>query len=276
MRADAPWRGLLSRVAGVVEFADGRGRLDVTAVRRLPAVSLSGVTVGEPLARPGDYYLFDNTGAVLVRPATRTFSRLVFTRTDYNHTGALLPGAFLMWDTPVPAETLAAGDAAPRRQHAPVTIHWHMQPPDFERTGALYARGWLEIEDAPAVEAGVARWFEVAAALATRPGGVRALEPAGALEITSVALLRRPGARRPSITYRELLAPSGLAAVDVDPVRLVLPAGYRETPWPGFERMPGLRTAAPTAAAHWRTLDSVERQRVRAACRQAWVPESPA
>lgn len=274
VRADAPWGGLLSRVAGEVEFADGRGRLDVTAVRRAPAVSLAGVTVGAPLAQPGDYYLFDNSGAVLVRPRENTFSRLVFTRTDYNHTGALLPGAFLMRDTRVAAETLAVGDVR-RRQHAPVSILWHMQPPDLERTGTLYARGWLEIADAPAVEAGIARWFEVAAALTTRPDGVGALAGDGHLEVTSVALLRRPGARESTITYAELLTPRGIGAAEVDPTRLVVPAGFRETPWPGFGGFVASRGAPGADADHWRKLEDVEQQLGTATCRQAWVSERP-
>jgi hypothetical protein len=263
-------RGVLTRVAGIMEFADGRGRLDVTAIRHAPVVSVDSVIVGEPLARPGDYYLFDNTGFILVRPATRTFSSFTFTRASFNLTGALLPGAFLMRPTPNRMDTLTAGDD--RRQHAPVGIHWHMQPPGAHGLERLYARGWLEIQDAPAVEAGVARWFEVAAALATRPGGVSSLA-SGGVEVTSIALLRPPDVRVPSVTYPEMLTPRQLAAVDVEPSRLVLPPGYQETPWPGFEHDARLLARSRTAAARWRSLEDIRHQYGRATCRQAWLPD---
>jgi hypothetical protein len=233
---------------------------------------LNGIAVAEPLARPGDYYLFDNAGFVLVRPAARTFASVAFTRAEFNHTGALLPGAFMMPNPPVRTDTLTVGAIEGQRQHAPVSIHWHMQPP-VGSPGPMYARGWLELQDAPAAEAGVARWFEVAAALATRPGGVRALAPDG-VEVTSIVLLRRPGMRASSVTYGEMLAPLRLAAVDVDSARLVLPAGYTETRWPGFEHALGLRAPSPRAAVRWLTIEDAASQRGRASCGQAaWLPD---
>ena len=263
-------RGPLTRLVGVTEFANGRGRLDVAAVRKAPAISLNSITIAAPLAKPGDYYLFDNTGFILVRPATRTFSSFVFTRAEFNHTGALLPGAFMFKETPLHSDTVVAGDFERLTQHAPVSIHWHMQP--RSSPAELYARGWLELEDAPAVEAGVARWFEVAAALATMPNGVGAMAPDG-LEVTSVALLRRPDVHTSHIVYLEMLAPLGVKAVDVDPDRLVLPSGYKETPWPGVARAPGLRTALQMAGARWHTLEDSSTQRSRATCRAPWLPE---
>jgi hypothetical protein len=264
-------------VAGVVEFADGRGRLDVTAVSRAPAISLNGVTIGEPLARPGDYYLFDNTGFVLVRPASRTFSTFTFTRADFNHTGALLPGAFMMGRNAAERiDTLVAANAEVRQQHAPVGIQWHMQPrngqPAVGGDWNMYARGWLEIADAPAAEAGVARWFEVAAALATRADGVPALA-SGDLEVTSVTLLHRPGARVPPVSFVEFLTPRQVASIDLDPERLVLPVDYSETRWPGFERVPSAPAPSRTAAERWRALEDTASQNARAACKQAWLPE---
>jgi hypothetical protein len=254
-----------------MEFAGGRGRLDVTAVRRAPVVALDGIAVAEPLATPGDYYLFDNAGFILVRPATRTFSSVAFTRADFNHTGRLLPGAFILPPSPRRTDTLPVGAIEGQRQHAPVSIHWHMQPP-VGRPGPMYARGWLELQDAPTAEAGVARWFEVAAALATRSGGVRALAPDG-VEVTSVVLLRRPGMRASSVAYTEMLAPLRLTDVDVDSARLVLPAGYTETRWPGYEHASGVRAPSQRAAVRWYTLEDAAAQRERAACRQAWLPE---
>jgi hypothetical protein len=242
----------------------------VSAVRAAPAVSLNGITIAAPLAKPGDYYLFDNTGFILVRPATRTFSSFVFTRAEFNHTGALLPGAFMFKETPLHSDTVAAGDFERLTQHAPVSIHWHMQPRD--NPAKLYARGWLELADAPAGEAGVARWFEVAAALATMPNVEGAMTPDG-LEVTSVALLRRPDVHSSHIVYLEMLAPLGVKAVDVDPVRLVLPSGYKETPWPGVARAPSLRASSQMAGARWHTLEDSSTQRSRSTCRAPWLPD---
>ena len=268
--------GMLSRVAGVVEFADGRGRLDVTSVSRAPDVAVNGVTVAEPLASPGDYYLFDNTEFLLVRPSTRTFSRFVITRADFNFTGALLPGAFMMPNRPIHSDSLLTGDAVTQRQHAPVGIQWHMQPrnggPPVGGAWNMYARGWLEIEDAPASEAGVARWFEVAAALATRPEDVRAIPPDG-VEVTSIALFHRPGVPEAAARISELLALRSLTAADVAPARLVLPSRFTETRWPGFEHVRGVPVPSGPSAARWRVLEDTASQRARAACRQPWLPE---
>jgi len=261
-------RGPLTRVAGVVEFADGRGRFDVTAVRPAPAVSLNGITIEAPLAKPGDYYLFDNMGFILVRPATRTFSSFVFTRAEFNHTGDLLPGAFMFKPKPVHTDTLLADAVGRRKQHAPVSIHWHMQ---HRNSGELYARGWLEVKDAPPVEAGVARWFEVAAALGTRPDGVRGIPP-DSLEVTSVALLRQPDVHTSYMVYLEMLAPLGVKAVDVDPARFALPLGYEETTWPGFVHEPRLSASLQTRGARWQRLEQVSAQRSRATCRAPWLP----
>jgi hypothetical protein len=247
------WRGELSRVAGTVEFASGRGRFTVTAIRGGPAVAMNGITVAAPLARPGDYYLFDSTGFVLVRPPSRTYSRFELTRADYNHTGAFLPGQFLMKNTPWQTDTLSRDDARRRQQHASVSIHWHLDSVDARGPVKLYARGWLELRDAPASEAGVARWFGVAAAIASRPGGVRSL-PRDRLQVTSVTLLRRPGETDRYLRYLGLLTPLHLAAAVIDPSRLVLPSGYRETRWPGFERESSVRVPSPDASRHWRSL----------------------
>ena len=66
---------LITQLEGTVVFAGGRGRLDVAAVaRRRPPIRTEGIVLAAPLAKAGDYYLFDSTGFVLVRPGTRTFS----------------------------------------------------------------------------------------------------------------------------------------------------------------------------------------------------------
>ena len=246
----AKWRGALTRTAGTVEFAAGRGRLSVTALRPGPAVSVNAVRIGSPLATPGDYYLFDTTEFILVRPRQHTFSRFALTRADYNQTGRLLPGAFLMRYTPCSTDTLAVERVT---QHAPISVHWHLDSADARGPVKLYARGWLEIADAPAIEAGIARWFGVATALATRPGGVAPLTRTK-LQLTTVALLRTTKAREPYLRYSALLTPIGLTAAKIDPTRLVLPTGYTETRWLGA----GASTPSRgSSAARWRQMPGV-------------------
>ena len=244
------WRGALTRLAGTVEFAAGRGRLTVTAVRPGPPMAVNGVAIGSPLAAPGDYYLFDTTEFVLVRPSHRTFMRFSLTRADYNQTGRLLPGAFLMRYTPCSTDTLAVERVT---QHAPISIHWHLDSLDERGPVRLYARGWLEIADAPAIEAGVARWFGVATALANRPNGIGALARTN-LQLTAVALLRTSEAREPYLRYSALLRPLGLAAVKIDPMRLLLPGGYTETAWLNGGRTSSSRLPRDGSAAKWRRL----------------------
>src|SRR3954454_6457176 len=55
----------------IVTFAAGRGRLDMVANPASPALVAQGVSVAPPLATPGEYYLFDSTGFILVRPSQR-------------------------------------------------------------------------------------------------------------------------------------------------------------------------------------------------------------
>jgi hypothetical protein len=219
------WRGALTRIAGTVEFADGRGRLSVSAIRSGPTVRGNGVMIGAPLAKPGDYYLFDSTQVVLVRPRQRTFSRFVLTRADYNQTGRLLPGAFMMRYTPCSTDTLSVQERV--SQHAPVSIHWHLDSLDEEGPMRLYARGWLEVRDAPASEAGAIRWFGVAIAMASRPGGINTL-PRSQLQLTTVSLLRATSAREPYLRYTALLRPIELTTAEIEPSRLTIPKGYTE------------------------------------------------
>src|SRR5947209_3536918 len=53
-----------------VSWAGNRGRIDVLTRPVRPAIKVGELTVGPSLAMPGDYYLFDSSGFVLVRPAT--------------------------------------------------------------------------------------------------------------------------------------------------------------------------------------------------------------
>ena len=78
---------LVTELAGTVVFAGGRGRLDVTAVAHGPAIRTEGIVLAAPLAQPGDWYLFDSTGFVLVRPGAKTFSVFPLADDSYNVVG---------------------------------------------------------------------------------------------------------------------------------------------------------------------------------------------
>jgi hypothetical protein len=177
-------------------------------------------------------------------------------------------------------DTLSAGSVL-GGEHAPIGIMWHaqprgVQPPSFDQQGGLdfhmYGRGVLEIADAPAIEAGVARWFELAAALATRDDGASAL-PSEGVDLTIIVSLYRPDRRGKPVFLAEDLAPRRLTTADIDPKRLALPPNYRATPWSGLENVSGIGGISDATAAHWRTLEDSTSQRARASCKQAWLPE---
>ncbi len=231
----APAKGAFRTVAGVVQFAAGRGRLDVIAVRVGPAVVVHGVTIAAPLAISGDYYLFDSTGFIVVRPATRTFSGFALSRSSWRHGDVREPdGEGFVKFGPLRADTLALGDSIRLAQHGPVTIRWHLDRK--QRTGpvTILARGRHDLADAPAGEVSVVRWFGAARALATMPGGVDGL-PVDSLQVTAAVLLgsqRTESEPEGLIVLHDLLM---LTSVQMDPARLLLPAGYAETSWPVSE-----------------------------------------
>ena len=122
---------LVTQVAGAVVFAGGRGRLDVAAVaRRTPRIRTAGIVLAAPLAAAGDYYLFDSTGFVLVRPATRTFSAFHIADDRFNDEGRRdgWPAWFPFKRTTV--DTLGA-DTPPAvlRQHGAYPVYWHADVP---------------------------------------------------------------------------------------------------------------------------------------------------
>jgi hypothetical protein len=124
-----PSPGLLTPVSGAVEFAAGRGRVDVFRADAGPTVRIKGVDVGPPLAMAGDYYLFDSTGYIVVRPKTKTFMSFSYNvASSYNYNngrdgwpGEVSFGEAFRADTIGPADGLA--HAKPRQ----VPIYWHME-----------------------------------------------------------------------------------------------------------------------------------------------------
>lgn len=237
---------LVTEIAGSIVFAGGRGRLDVAAVAQHPVVRTTGIVLAAPLARPGDYYLFDSTGFVLVRPATRTFSTFQIADDRYNYEGRRdgWPAWFPFKRSPV--DTLGPG--APiitLRQHGAYPVYWHADVP-----GRQLARGHFTVVDARPGELAAVRWFAATRALAGLMPRGDTLE--GSMPtLTALGLWADPNDTIPPTAITEMRSVHGLRRADVDTQRLLLPDGYREAPWPGYEKV---QQVFPTSVdgAYWR------------------------
>jgi hypothetical protein len=247
----APATGLFAMFVGRVEFAAGRGRIDVSAVLPHSARSVNDVTIGPLLARPGDYYLFDSTGYILVRPTSRSFSQVSFTASTYRHGNVREPWDDFFEFGPVRREDIPPADSARLSQHGAFGVRWHLDRRMDAWPTEILARGRVLVADAPRGEAGVVRWMGVAASLATLRDSVTRVD--SSLQVTAVAVLP-PQSSAFGETNLILLHPmSRIADTDVDVSRLVLPAGYVETPWPGFEHASNLPRWSSETADRWRT-----------------------
>jgi hypothetical protein len=245
-------RGVFDTFTGVLVFAAERGRLDIVATSAHDAIRVvRGTAVGAPLAGPGDYYLFDSTGFILVRPATRTYSVFSLTHSSYNYRDARDGWPPLFEFSSDNSDVLLTGDPAAGAfaQHGSANVYWHA-----DLDGAVpIARGWLAIGDAPASEVGVARWFGASQALAHSPA-LNALM-GSSIRVTAVMPLGPRGdtsAARTNFGNTHYL--SSLKIADVDLSRLTLPDGFSETPWPGFERVGNRPAVSGDRGARWRTL----------------------
>jgi uncharacterized membrane protein YphA (DoxX/SURF4 family) len=251
----APSRGALGMFDGVVEFAGGRGRLEVTAPHYGPAIAVQGRTIAAPLASAGDYYLFDSTGFVLVRPASRTFSAFALSESSYRLGDVQEPREGFMEFSPLRADTLAANDSALVRQHGPYTVRWHLDRRHANGPAQVLARGWIELPDAPPGEASVVRWFGAAAALSRLMEGASEFAT-DSLQVTAAIVLpptgnAAAGTAGAPVTLIVLHPLSAVSAGNVDLARLVLPAGFTERPWTGFDQASGVRAPARDAGAKW-------------------------
>jgi len=229
----SPAQGILGTTAGVVEFGAHRGRLDVDSTAGRD-VSIDGVVITRPLARAGDYYLFDSSAFLLVRPNERTFS-VFFFRRSWIHLGSARDSSEgFMEFLGLRADTLHPAPSENLLQHRPFTVRWHLdRRRDANRPIEVLSRGWIEVADAPAGEASAVRWFGAAAALAAMSTGTDSLRSANLQVTTAVVLPRGRSAPLNLIVLHALREP---ARVEIDAARLVLPSGFNETPWPGFER----------------------------------------
>ena len=246
----SPAQDILGVIAGRVEFARGRGRLHVDSAAGRD-VSIGGIVITRPLARPGDYYLFDSTGFVLVRPQQKTFSVFSIGRSWVHLGSARDSSEGFMEFVGLRADTLPAADSATLRQHGPVTVRWHLDrrrssPPPID----VLSRGWIEVSDAPAGEASAVRWFGAASALAALSADTDSLRDAS-LQITATVVLKKQGTTR-ALNLIVIHPISAFARTDIDATRLALPRGFTETPWPKVKSEREQVSTSDDVVARWR------------------------
>jgi hypothetical protein len=238
---------LFSMLGGRVEFGAGRGRIDVSRVAVRLARSINDVTIGPPIARSGDYYLFDTTGYVVVRPSSRTFSVVSRVASTYRHGNVRESWDGYFESGPVRREDISRSDTLRLAQHGPFAVRWHLDRLNPGGPVEILARGRVLVTDAPRGEAGVVRWMAVAPALATLRDSVQPLD--AGLQLTTVVVLP-PQSRNSSETNLINLHPmSDISLAEVDATRLVLPPGYTETAFPGSPAGP-----SSEGANYWRSL----------------------
>jgi len=244
---DTSGTSVFSVLAGRVEFGAGRGRIDVAGIASRSARSINDVIVGPPSARPGDYYLFDTTGYVVVRPSTHTFSVVSFAGSTYRHGNVREPwdGYFEIGE--VRREDVLPSDSLRLAQHGPFAVRWHLDRLMATRPAEILARGRVLVADAPRGEAGVVRWMANAPALAALRDTVTPLD--SILQLTAVIVLP-PQSKAASETNLILLHPmTQIRLAEIDVARMVLPPDYRETTFSGSEAVP-----SEEAAKHWRSV----------------------
>jgi hypothetical protein len=199
------------------------------------------------LATRGDYYLFDSTGFILVRPGSHTFSSFQLTDAayDYRYSREGWPTFFDIKDAPSPFDTVRSLDVT--RQFGEVRVYWHLNL----IVGGIVAGGRIAVRDAPPGEATVVRWFGPSQALANMTASGATL-PKGIASLTAVLALHPPVGNRPRINFITEHMIWGIKPIDVDQSRLVLPDGFTETKWPGFDGQPNTPPISADEGAKWR------------------------
>jgi len=244
-------RSVFDTFGGRLVFAARRGRLDIVSrPEDAPVRMINGNWVAAPLANAGDYYLFDSTGFILVRPATKTFSSFAMRDVSYNYRDERdgWPAMFDFYQ--VTSRGLVSGAAAADKlaQHGEIHVYWQLNDGGLP-AGQSLARGRLVLADAPASEASVAQWFAAALALA----GIAPSQLNNDVRITSIIPLSPPRDTRAPTNFGERHSVSSLRSIDVDASNLVLPADFVETAWPGFEHIPSAPALSRDGGAKWRT-----------------------
>jgi hypothetical protein len=235
-----PAPGIFNNFEGAIYFAAGRGRLDITERSNLAGVVVAGLRIGTPLGVVGDYYLFDSTGFVLVRPASKAFVTFKLSNASFNFQNRR--DGWLDWFQFYRArtDTLAPGDTSSVhwRTRGAIHIYWHL---DDART-----LGQLTLADAPASEIAVARWFGMSQALAVVPTA------RASVLLTAVAPLETEDIARtlgPQINLMATHETSAVSVVEVPVSSLQVPADFTETRLSGT---PPTSASSENQSARWK------------------------
>jgi hypothetical protein len=207
-----------------VECAARRGRVDILATDFASPVLWNGLYLA-PLSGRGDYYLFDSTSFILVRPASKTFAIFSIADATYNFNDRRDGWPDMFDFTTIRPQPVSPAEAVRRQaeRHGAFQIYWHVDV-DWDRpTFQVLSRGRLGVSDAPPGESTVARWFGPALALAE----LASIDSAGFLArrigLTAVAPLVGENGSRNLLSKQWL---EQLRMVSVDPDKLTLPRDY--------------------------------------------------
>jgi hypothetical protein len=148
-------------------------------------------------------------------------------------------------------DTLGAGTPpAAWRQHGAYPVYWHADIP-----GRALARGRFTVVDAPPGELTVVRWFAATRALASlmlKGDLLGAATPT----VTALGLWAEAVDTMPPTSIIEMRPFTGLRRTDVSEEQLLLPTGYTEAPWPGYERMQQVFPTSADQGAYWKNRPS--------------------
>jgi hypothetical protein len=224
-----------------------RGRLDILAVDSSPPVLRNGLNL-DPLGVRGDYYLFDSSSFILVRPASKTFSVFAIKAISYNFNNGR-EGWPEIFDFPtIRTQSVSAAEGAKRRleRHGTFGVFWHVDVDWDQPTFNVLSRGRMDVDDAPLSESTVVRWFGPALAVAQLATMDSTWFPSERIGLTSVAPLIGDNGATTNFPSKQRLTQLRITAIDL--LRLTLPTGYTPLVVPGSltERQ------AEEQAASWR------------------------
>jgi beta-lactamase regulating signal transducer with metallopeptidase domain len=214
-----------NHVALAVESAARRGRVDILAVDSAAPVLLNGLNLA-PLGVQGDYYLFDSTSFVLVRPASKTFTIFAVVDATYNFNGLRedWPQAF---DFPtIRTQPVSVAQSAIRQleRHGAFHIYWGVDVDSKLPSFTVLTRGRMSVGDAPLGESTVAKWFGPALALAKLATIDSTWFPNERIGLAAVAPLVGDDASTTNFMSRQRLTRLRIAPIDL--TQLTLPSDY--------------------------------------------------
>jgi hypothetical protein len=219
-----------------------------------PELVAEGVSVAPPLAKEGDYYLFDSTGFILVRPSQKAFSSFVIADHEYNYENRRngWPSEGFAFRNELKIDTLGAKPLDGRViTHEPTRVYWILKMGQTLPMFPVSAFGRLSIVDAPPGEGGIARWIGPTEALADMAHRGAVVDDRN-VELTSVVPLYPPQRSPINLGHKQNIA--CLRIADIDLAKLALPGDFIEAAWPGFENEPGVARLTEGMTAKWRAL----------------------